>query len=106
MHKKLQEVLTKKGLKEEDLSKEEKKTYDQWNKVLTQEKLTIESVKEFCLTQKHIIESKWEDLDNSDKKNERLILLHTVYSKLARVTEADKKERESLENYLNSLIDS
>lgn len=104
MHTKLQEILAKKNLKEEDLTPEERHTYDNWNRVLSNEKITIETVREFCNTQKQLIEAQWSNLDNTSQKNDRLILLHTVYSKIAKVTEADKAEREALEVQLNNLL--
>lgn len=101
MHKTLEKLLEQRGIKE--LSEEEKATFDKWNKVLTKE-VTVQSIMEFCNQQKALIEVQWSNLDNSEKKNERLILLHNVYTKIARVTQADRKAREELEQYLNGLI--
>ena len=106
MHTLLEKLLGKRNIKQEELSNEEKPIFDKWNKVLSNEQITVSKIKEFCQTQKDLIESQWSNLDNSSQKNDRLVLMHTIYSKLARATEADKTERESLERYLNQLIDS
>lgn len=106
MHKSLEKLMKQKGLTLETLSDEEKKDFDRWNKTLSNPKITVDNIREFCTQQKEIIETKWADLDNTTQKNDRLVLMHTIYSKIARVTEADKVERESLERYLNSLVDT
>jgi hypothetical protein len=106
MHTKLLEVLAKQGLKEEQLSPEEKVTFDNWNRVLSNEKITLENVRDFCNQQKTIIESMFGTLDNSSQKNDRLVLMHSIYSKIARVTVADHTERLAVEAQLNLLIDS
>lgn len=106
MHTSLEKLLTKRGVKVEDLAGEEKATFDKWNKVLSNDEITVTKIREFCNIQKEIIEAQWSNLDNSSQKNDRLVLMHTIYSKIARATEADKTERESLERYLNQLIDS
>jgi hypothetical protein len=106
MHTLLIKYLAKQGLTFDTMSDEEKKTYDTWNKTLSNTKLTVDDIRRFCEVQKTFIEDQFGELDNSGVKNDRLVLLHTVYSKIARATEADKKEREGLEKYLTSLIDN
>lgn len=106
MHKSLEKLMGQKGLTLETLSDEEKKDFDRWNKVLSNTKITTENIRDFCVLQKELIESQWSDINNSTQKNDRFVLMHTIYSKIARITEADKVERESLERYLNQLIDT
>lgn len=106
MHTLLQELLGKRNIKATDLTPDEKKTFDAWESKLTGETLSVETIADFCRSQINAIEVQWENLDNDAKKNERLVLLHTVYQKLLRVMTSDVREREQLEKYLTELIDS
>jgi hypothetical protein len=100
----LDKVMEKQGVDIEDMSSEEKETYDKWRSVFTG-KITVEQISEFCLRQKSLIEGQFEDLDNSPEKTGKLILLHTVYSKIARMIEAEENERQALEKHLQGLLD-
>lgn len=106
MHILLQRILGKRQLKVEDLDSEEKSQFDKWNAVLVGEELTVEKIVEFCQRQKGLIEHQWETLDNSTTKNERLILLHTVYNKLTKLFTADERERRALEQHIETLLDT
>lgn len=90
----------------QSLSNEENETFRKWDAILSTEEVTPDSIKKFCLQQREFIERQWDNLDNSERKNERLILQHTMYSKLLSVIDAPQKEREQLESYLQSLIDA
>lgn len=106
MHTLLQKWMTKRGVTLETMTSEEKLTFDQWNKTLSNQKVTITSIRDFCDLQKSLIELQFGDLMNPSQKNDRLVLLHTVYSKIIQMTYADKNERESLERYLTQMIDT
>lgn len=107
MHTLIEKLFKKKGIKSiDDLSPEEKADFDRWQGVLSNEPVTLEKFNEFLSLQKNLIETQMGNLDNSLEKNTRLVLLHTVYSKLLKVSVADKTEREALEKYLTSLVDS
>jgi hypothetical protein len=107
MHILLEKLFKKRGIeKVEDLSSEEKAQFDSWHRVLTNEPVTIPKLKEFLASQKSLIEAEFGEISNSSQKNDRLVLQHAIYSKLLRVIDADKLERESLEKYLTNLIDN
>jgi hypothetical protein len=106
MHTLLQKLLEKRGIDIKELQPEEKKTYDNWNSVLQGETVTVEKIADFCKRQLGAIEEKWDNLDNTSLKNERLMYQHTMYSKLLRLITAEERERLQLEKYLNDLIDT
>lgn len=106
MHILLTKYLKKIGIKEiQDLSQEEKQTFEKWNKILSDdEEITVERIKEFCRAQLDIIETQWGNMDNQTLKNERLIIAYNIYSTLLKVIKSPKTERVALEEYLNKLL--
>ena len=107
MHPALEKLLKKRGINElKELSVEEKGDFDRWQRVLSEGDVTVERIAEFCRHQIKQIESKWRDLKNTKDENDRLVLIHTVYSVLLDAITAPKAEREGLEKYLNQLLDT
>lgn len=105
MHPLLAKVLAKKNIKEvKDLSMDDKLAFDNWQRILSTEEITVDKIKGFCENQIKVIEGQWKDLNNSHQKNERLILSHNVYSTLLNVILSPQKERENLEKYLIDLL--
>lgn len=105
MHKILSDLLLKRKVDPKELSEAEKVDFDRWNSVLSGEEITVPKILEFCTRQKSAIELKWENVDNTVDKNERLIGMHTIYSKIIRMIQAEEAERIALEKHLTSLID-
>jgi hypothetical protein len=105
MHKLIADYFLKKKLDIKDLTPEEKKTFDSWNSILVEE-VTVKKVAEFCERQMHSVEAQWQDMNNSKERNERLIIYHTVYSKIKKMLESDEAERRGLEKHLQELIDT
>lgn len=89
-----------------ELNAEEKATLENWRKILSEGELTLEKVQEFCEYQITIIENQFRDPSKSDREKANLTLVHSVYSSIRVLILSPKAERESLENYLNSLINS
>lgn len=106
MHTLLEKLLNKRGLEVKELVAEEKVQFDRWNATLSGEKVTVEKIISFCERQKGLIELQWDNLDNIPLKNERLVILHSVYSKILNMIHAEETERISLEKHLESLIDT
>jgi hypothetical protein len=106
MHSLLSKLLTKRGIENiEELDKDEKEWFDQKQRILSQpDEISVEDFKKFCQTQIGIIEDQWKNLDNATLKNERLIILHTVYSTILKVANGSKQERELLEDHLTQLL--
>ena len=108
MHSLLSKLLLKRGIENvENLSKEEKNWFDEKQRILSQpDEISVEDFKKFCRSQLNIIEEQWKNLDNSAVKNERLVILHTIYSTILKVAEASRVERELLEDHLTQLINA
>ena len=105
MHLLLTKLLTKRGIKDkENLSTEEKKDFERWEKILSGGEVTVEKISRFCEAQIQAIETQWKNLDNDTKKNERLTMLHVVYSTIKKAINAPQVERVTFEEYLNQLI--
>ena len=104
MHILLTKLLNKRKVKREDLDAEERKWFDEKEKILSGGDITLDTVQKFCEAQIALIESQFKNLENETKKNERLIIMHNVYSSLKNVMSAPAVERAVQEEYLNKLI--
>src|SRR3990167_121961 len=105
MHALLSKLLKKRGIATKaELSIEEKENFDRWEKILSGGEITIEKLSMFCKAQVALIETQWKDLSNSAEKNQRLIIMHTVYTTILRAMTAPEVERASLEDYLTNLL--
>ena len=100
----LNKLLQKRGVKYEELEKEEKTQFEQWKLVLTKDELTTQDIKNFCQQQVDVIEAKWQDLNIEQIKKAELIPYHTVYNLLLKVIDSPKEAKEALEKNLQQLI--
>ena len=105
MNKVLEDYLLKTKIDPKEMTAEEKATFDKWSVILSGE-VTVQKIVEFCDRQKEVIENQWASVDNDERKNERLIIYHTIYSKIIKMIQADETERVALANHLQSLIDN
>ncbi len=107
MHPLLKRLMKKRGIEEiTDLKLDEKVNFDRWQGILTGGEVTVERILEFCQAQVKLIETQWKNLDNDPKKNERLVLLYTVYKSLIELITSPALERDTLEKYLAQLLDN
>ena len=105
MHGLLSKLLQKRGIDNiNDLDKEEKQTWNEWEKILSKEELSIEDIKQFCNSQLGVIKGKWSNLDTDTDKKKDLIPYFVVYSTLLQAIDSPRSVRESLEKQLNQLI--
>lgn len=105
MHNLLQLLLGKKGIKDvTELEPYEKDDFQRWNKILSEGEITVDKIKEFCQGQIKIIENKYLEPDNSEKKDCYLKACLGIYRSLINLIEAPSIEKENLERYLRSLI--
>lgn len=103
----LAKLLQRKGIESlEDLSKEEKVVFQNYDKILSKENLTVEDIKKFLQTQVTVIEGKWKNLDMENVKKAELIPYHTVYKVLLQAIDSPLQEKEALETYLNQQINA
>ena len=104
MHAILQGLLKKRGIDGADqLSTEEKETFNAWDKTLSEGEMTVEKIQELCKQNIVQIETQFKDLDSSKEKLERLVLLHSVYSTIKDLIESPIQEREQLIRYLTDM---
>lgn len=112
MNNLLAKLLVKRGITRKDLDDKpvipgvasEKDQFEQWEKLLSGEEVTVKNIEDFCKYQIGQIEKKWEDFSNAG--NEKLVMVHTVYNTILKAISAPKAEREALEKYLIQLLNS
>jgi hypothetical protein len=105
MHGSVKKLLHKRGIKDlEQLDPEEKKTFESWQLVLNKSELSTADIVSFCRSQISVIEGKWKDLETPSAKKAELIPYHVVYKSLLAAIESPKAARETLEIYLNQLV--
>jgi len=100
----LSKLLTKRKVKHEELSPEEKQDFDRWEKILSSGEITVKKIEEFCRNQLVSIDSQMRSVDNSSQKNERLVCLHSVYSAIIGLLSGPETEKQTLERYLTDLL--
>lgn len=97
--------MNKRGIQSPDqLDKEEKQTFENWQIILGKDELNTNDIKEFCKNQINIIESKWKDFETPNNKKSELIPYHTVYKMIISAIESPKTARTALEMQLNQLL--
>ena len=105
MHNILLKLFEKKGIKDpRELSDEEKATFENWDKILSKEELTLEDVKQFCQTQVLIIEGKWADYTTDHAKKAELLPYYTCYSAILKAIDSPKVARIALEIQLREQL--
>ena len=101
----LSRILQKRGLSSVDeLDKDEKQTFQEWQAVLTKDELSTQDIRNFCQSQISVVEGKWADLNTSNEKKAEMIPYHTVYKLLLSAIDSPKASREALEKNLIQLI--
>ena len=102
----LTRLFAKKGIKSVDeLSQEERATFDGYAKTLSKTELSVADIRDFLKSQVAIIEGKWKDYGLSSFAKAELIPAHTVYKTLLTVIDAPQLERDQLETFLRNLIE-
>lgn len=100
----LSKLLEKRGIdKIEDLSPEEKATFDRYSVVLTGEAVTVATIKEFCQTQIRVIEGLFARPNEENTDHFLKACLH-VYLNILKAIEAPENERAQIEQQLTQLI--
>ena len=104
-HPLIDKLFNRRGIKDiNDLQPEEKATYENWEKILSKEELTMADLKEFCKTQIAVIEGKWSDYAVDNAKKAEMIPYHTVYKTLLLAIDSPRSAREAMEIQLQQLI--
>ena len=105
MFPRLKEYLEKRGVKEiQELSEDEKATFDKWNKILNTKEIEIKDLEQLLseLREKAIVEIA--DPDNSPKKDAKEKAMITICDSLLSLIKSPKEEKEQLEKHLDSLL--
>lgn len=99
------QLLQKRGIKDTStLSTEERETINRWESVFKESEITVDKIEKFCDLQISLVERQFGNLDNTTQKNNRLVLLYTVYSNIKRLISSPKAEKASLEEFLRQQI--
>ncbi len=105
MHQLLEKLLKKRKIEDiTALEPEEKEVFDKWNRILSEGEMTVDKIREFCESQLNVIKEQMKNTDNVPQKNERLIICLNIYDSLINLIRSPGAERESLEKYLNQLL--
>ncbi len=101
MNSLLAKLLRRKGIDSiEQLSLEERNTFDKYEQVLNKKELTMSDLRQFIQGRIDHIETKWKDLSLDAQKKAEMIPYHTVYKTLAQAIDAPMSERAALEQVL------
>lgn len=107
MHPLLQNWLNKIKITDVNkLSTDEKATFDDWNRVLSEGEITVEKITQFCKAQKRIVETQYTNPDNSEKKDHILKASLGFYNSMLNLLESPKAEKEAIEKDLIQKINS
>src|SRR5438105_404962 len=100
----LHSLLEKLGIKYEELTAEEKKTYTQWSEVFTQPEVSIEDLKKFLPSYISRLEYDQNEYENSAKKDTYLkAAIRNAKMMLAFITGPEKR-REWLEKHIEQRL--
>lgn len=104
MHDLLEKLFRKRNIKDAtQLDDEEKVVFENWQKILSKEEMTIDDIKHFCQSQIEVIEGKWKDYTVAQYQKAEYIPYHTVYKTILQAIDSPKVARESLEKQLIEL---
>ena len=112
MHDLLNKWLHKRGFKSPDeLSNEpmpdgsptELDVFNEYKAGLAKKDLTLDDLKQYCLAQVSVIESKWADYAVDEARKAQLIPYHTVYKTLVSVIDGPVATRTAMEKQLEQL---
>jgi hypothetical protein len=101
----ISKIWDKQGIKSiNDLSIPEKQEYDRWQQIMEGSDVTVDKLKDFCISQIKLIEGKYASGDNTDKQDMFLRASLHIYLNLIKLIDAPEIDRKNLEYYLITLI--
>ena len=101
----LSRILQKRGIKDvTELTKEEQVDFGNWQTILNKEEITVKDITKLCDSVIGAIENQFGDIELSNEKIAKLTLQHSIYKKIRNLMNAPRAERESLVEYLTSLL--
>ena len=106
MHPLISKILHKRGIKEiTELNEEEKATFDKWQKILTTEEITMETLTEFITEQKARIDSKLSDIEYPKEKKLDLLPYLSIYKALLGLIKAPRSAKEIVIKDIKQLLE-
>ncbi len=105
MNNKLSRYIEKKKIDIANLTVEEQATFEQWEKTLSDEPVTVESLTEWLEFRKSAVGDSLGSLENSPRKQDKLIIWQALLTQMIKLIKAPKAEREALEIHLQSMLD-
>jgi hypothetical protein len=99
----LNQLLEKLGIKYEDLTDEEKQTYENWSNVLTTPDVTIDDLKKFLPVYIAQLQQEQNDYQNNEKKDLYLKACIRNAQMIQAFILGPEKQREWLQNNINKL---
>lgn len=105
MHPLLAKIIQKRGIKDvTELTSEERQQFDAWRVTLSEGEITVESIARDCEIQISVIEGEMKNLDNSTRKNDRLITALSYCKLFLSRVRGGQTEKENLEKYLDQML--
>ena len=101
----LSKYILKKKIDVAELTTEEQVTFKQWEKTLSDEPVTIESLTGWLEFRRNAVAESLGSLENSARKQDKLIIWQALVTQMLKVIKAPKSEREALEIHLQSMLD-
>lgn len=104
MNTNINDILTKLRIKTIlDLTEEERKTYQEWEKVLNKQEVTMQELKEFIEGQMAIATEKFLSYKNTEKKDLFLKAQLRNYKSILAFIQSPAINKEFLENHIKQL---
>lgn len=100
----IEQFFKKNNIEAEKLTEEEKSTFDEWQKSLIAEPITIENLTGFIKSQKEKTENKLADPSIPKEQRFELLPYLTIYKALLGLIESPQAEKEAKEEYIKELL--
>ncbi len=100
----LHELLERLGLKFDELTAEEKKTYQSWSEILTAPEVTLDGVKRLVTIEHQRAHDELQKLDNSKDRDLYFKVLARLTETLKLFIETPTTQRDSLRSHLKEVF--
>lgn len=105
MHNLVQAYLDKYNIDPALLTKDEENTLKEWNAIMGKKELSIDDVRDWLLARKLMVELQLGKLDNSEKRQDRLVVWLTLLNQMIKLIDSPSAERKGLEEDLQKKLD-
>lgn len=106
MHQLLERLLKKRKIESiVELDKDEVRDFDRWQRILIAKEIDLENLKDFIKEQKGKAEQEIANPDNTKERDMFLKASLNIYRSLLELIESPRAEKETLEKFLNQLLE-